>query len=154
MTQSGQTTRPIANEETSVSIIEIHYLYKYWIFSICRNVFAFELKIGNEFCKTVSLYRSTNQSQDEFETFTNNLELILDKIFETIQFLVIALGDFHTKLSQWYKNDKTRTEGSKIANLTSQYGLKQIINQPTHILNNSSSCINLLFTSQPNLVMG
>ena len=37
---------------------------------------VFELKIGNKFCKTVSLYRSPNQSQDEFETFTNNLELI------------------------------------------------------------------------------
>ena len=40
-----------------------------------------------------------------------------------------------------------------IANLTSQYGLKQITNQPTHILNNLSSCIDLLFTSQANLVM-
>ena len=96
---------------------------------------------------------SPNQSQDEFETVTNSLELILDKIFETIPFLVIALGDFNKKLSQWYKNDKTTTQGSKIANFTSQYGLEQIINQPTHIFNNSSSFIDLLFTSQPNLVM-
>ena len=59
-----------------------------------------ELRICNKFCKIVSLYRSPNQSQDEFETFTNNLELILDKIFETNPFLVIALGDFNTKLSQ------------------------------------------------------
>ena len=44
-----------------------------------------------------------------------------------------------------------KEQGSKIANLTSQYALKQIID---HILNNSSSCIDLLFTSQPNLVMG
>ena len=71
-----------------------------------QECIVFELKTGNEFCKTVSLYRSTNQSQDEFETFTNNLELILDKIFETIQFLVIGrLGDFYIKLRQWYKND-------------------------------------------------
>ena len=87
------------------------------------------------------------------ETFTNNLDLILDKIFETNRFLVIALGDFNAKLCQWYKNDKTTTEGSKVANLSSQYGLKQIINQPIHILNNSSSCIDLLFASQPNIVM-
>ena len=97
--------------------------------------------------------RSPNQSQDEFETFTNNLELILDKIFETNPFLLIELGDFNIKLSKRYKNDKTTTEGSKKANLTSQYGLKQIINQPTHILKNSSSCIDLLFTSQANLKM-
>ena len=93
------------------------------------------------------MYRSPNQSQDEFETFRNNLELILDKIFQTNPFLVIALRDSNAKSSQWYKNDKTTTEVSKIPNLTSQYGLKQIINQPKYILNNSSSCIDLLFTS-------
>ena len=91
--------------------------------------------------------------QERIITFTNNLVLILDKIFEPNPFLVIALGDFNTKLSQWYKDDKTTTEGSKIANLTSQYRLKQIRNQPTHILHNSSSCIDLLFTSPLNLVM-
>ena len=69
------------------------------------------------------LYRSPNQSQDDFETFTNNLELSLDQIFETNPFFVITLGDFNAKLSQWYKNDKITTTGSKIANLTSLYGL-------------------------------
>ena len=34
---------------------------------------------------------------------------------------------------------------------TSQFGLHQIINEPTHILQNSASCIDLIFTSQPNL---
>ena len=127
-----------------LKILDIFYL---------QECIVFELKIVDKLCKIVSLYRSPNQYQDEFETFTNNLELILDKIFETNPFLVIALGDFNAKLSQWYKNDKTTTERCKITNLTSQYELKQIINQPTHILNNSSSCIDLLFTSQPNLVM-
>ena len=127
-----------------LKILDIFYLQE------CN---VFELKIAKKFCKIESLYRLPNQSQDEFETFTNKLEIILDKIFETNPFLVIALGNFNVKLSQWYKNDKTTTGGSKIANLTSQYGLKQIMNQPTHILNNSSSCIDLLLTSQPNLVM-
>ena len=62
--------------------------------------------------------RSLSQSQDESKTFTKSLELILDKIFETNPLLDIAL-DFNAKLSRWCKNDKTTTEGSKIANLTS-----------------------------------
>ena len=37
--------------------------------------------------------------------------------------------------------------------MTSQFGLQQLIKEPTHILTNSSSCINLFFTSQPNLAM-
>ena len=93
-----------------LKIQDIFYLQE-WI--------VFELKIGNKFCKIVSLYRSPNQSQDEFETFTNNLELILDKIFETNLFLDIVLGDFNVKLTQWYENNKRATEGFKIASLTS-----------------------------------
>ena len=73
----------------------------------------------------VFLHRSLNQSQDNFQIFTNNLELILEKIFEANPFLVIALEDFKAKLSQWYKSDKTTIEGSKSENLTSQYGLKK-----------------------------
>ena len=37
--------------------------------------------------------------------------------------------------------------------MTSQCGFKQVISDPTHILESSSSCIDLIFTSQPNLVM-
>ena len=48
--------------------------------------------------------------------------------------------------------DKTSPEGLQIDSLTSFYGLNQLIKEPTHITNTSSSCIDLIFTSQPNLV--
>ena len=38
-------------------------------------------------------------------------------------------------------------------NLTCSYGLSQLICDPTHILQNSSSCIDLIFTNQPNFVI-
>ena len=41
----------------------------------------------------------------------------------------------------------------KIESLTSQCEFKQLISDSTHILESSSSCIDLIFTSQPNLVM-
>ena len=44
-------------------------------------------------------------------------------------------------------------EGLKIDALTSQFGLQQLIQEPKHILTNSSSWIDLIFTSQPNLLM-
>ena len=49
--------------------------------------------------------------------------------------------------------NKTAYEGSKIDGITSTFGLQQIINEPTHIIGDSSSCIDLIFTLQPNLVM-
>ena len=39
-----------------------------------------------------------------------------------------------------------------IKNLTSQFGLHQVIEEPIHILDTSYSCIDLIFALQPNLV--
>ena len=44
-------------------------------------------------------------------------------------------------------------EGIQIDSVTSTHGLEQLISEPTHILSNSSSCIDLIFTNQPNLVV-
>ena len=57
------------------------------------------------------------------------------------------------KSSNWYKHDKTTYEGSEIEAITSRFGLKQLIQEPRHILSNTSSCFNLVFTSQHSLVM-
>ena len=40
-----------------------------------------------------------------------------------------------------------------IENLTSSYGFKQLISEPTHLLPMSSSFIDLILTNQPNMVM-
>ena len=66
---------------------------------------------------------------------------------------MIALGDFSSKSSNWYNKDITSDEGKKIETVTSQNGLHQEINEPTQILNNSSSCIDLILHSQPNLLI-
>ena len=83
----------------------------------------------------------------------DNFELNLDKIANKSPYLLVVLGDLNVKSSNWYKNNKTTYEGSKVDAITSQFGLQQLITEPTHILADSSSCIDLLFTSQPNLVI-
>ena len=67
--------------------------------------------------------------------------------------MTIVLGDFNAKSNNWCKADTTFLEGSKINTIANSCGLNQLIQEPTHILNSSSSCIDLIFTSQPNLVM-
>ena len=104
-------------------------------------------------CGFASLYHPPNQSQDDFESFANNFELNIDAVTANNPFLTIVLGDFNIKTNFWFKGDKTSYEGSKIDAITSQFGL-QLINEPTHLVADSSSCIHLIFTSQPNLVMG
>ena len=52
-----------------------------------------------------------------------------------------------------YQSDITTFEESKIDMATSQFILSQIMREPAHILSNSASCIDLIFTSQPNFAM-
>ena len=127
-----------------LKIKNIHYLQE------CIN---FEINIKDKLCNFISLYRSPNQSQDDFESFINDLEHNLDSVMVNNTFLTVILGDFNAKLSLWCNNDITTYEGSKIDGVTSQFGLHQIIKEPTHFIGDSSSCIDLIFTTQPNLVM-
>ena len=63
------------------------------------------------------------------------------------------LGDFNARSSDWWPDDITSPEGTHINSLISMYGFDQIISDPTHVLPASSSCIDLIFTYQPNLVV-
>ena len=67
--------------------------------------------------------------------------------------MTILIGDFNVKCASWYSKDNSTTEGWELRLLTSQSGLNQIINEPTHKTKNSSACIDLLFTSQTNLLI-
>ena len=129
----------------ALRLIAVHYL---------QECLIFEILIGGKLCNFISLYRSLSQSSDSFEEFADNLQLSLDKISNQIVFLTFALSDFNTKPSNWYKYDETTYEGSKFDPVTSQFGLQQLIKEPNHMLGNSTSCTDLIFTSHPNLVMG
>ena len=65
----------------------------------------------------------------------------------------IILGDFNSRATSWWVNDKTAIEGTCLAAFISFHGFQQLISGFTHILPNSMSCIDLIFTDQPNLVV-
>ena len=99
-----------------------------------------------------SLDRSPSQTWDTFETFADNLKLSLDTLTNKNPFLIVAIGDFDAKTANCYKNDTASYEGLKIDAIAFQFCSQQLINEPTHLKGNSSSCIDLIFTSEPNLV--
>ena len=61
--------------------------------------------------------------------------------------------DDNARSSNWCKYDISNNEGVQIDSVTSIHGLEQLIYEPTQILSNFSSCIDLIFTNQPNLVV-
>ena len=112
----------------------------------------FEVSIKNKRGYVVSLYRSPSQTQDEFDNFLTSFEKLIGDIIAKNPSFVLITGDFNARSTNWWKNDLSTSEGTQIDSLTTSYGLSQIISDPTHILPNSSSCIDLIFTNQPNLV--
>ena len=77
----------------------------------------------------------------------------LDDSFNSNPFLTTVIGDFNAKSNKWSESDRSTIEESKIDFLTSQFGISQIIKEPTHVLENSSSFIDLIFTTQLNVVL-
>ena len=112
-----------------------------------------EFCVGKKICRLISLYRSSSQSQEEFNTFLDNSDSNLETVSFSNPFLTILIGEFNAKCASWYSKDNSTIEVSKLRLLTSEFGLNQVINEPTHITENFSTCIDLLFTSQSNLVI-
>ena len=81
----------------------------------------------------------------------SNFDQLLNHIKQFRASFTIILGDFNARFKSWWPEDVTSHEGTHIESLTTMHGLQQLILDPTHLLANSSSCIDLLFTDQPNL---
>ena len=77
----------------------------------------------------------------------------LETLAQRNPFLTGVIGDFNAKSKNWCSKDSANFEGITTENVTSQFCLSQIIKEATHILESSSSCIDLIYTKQPNLVV-
>ena len=94
-----------------------------------------------------------SQTSDEVDSFITNLDKMVDDTSRSNPHFVLIIGNFNAKSSNWSSNDITTAESAQLNYLTSLYGRKQVITEPTHILESSASCIDLIFTNQPNIVM-
>ena len=92
------------------------------------------MKIGDELCRFVALYRSPSQTQDDFLSFSQNFELTLETLSEYNPYLLVAIGDFNAKLRHWYSQDTNTFEGISVENVASQIRLHKAIREPTPIL--------------------
>ena len=99
----------------------------------------------------VSLYRSPSQSSDEFSKFIVNLEKTINLIQSSG--ITLLLGDFNAKLKRWYSEHSDTNEGLEIESVVNLFGFTQLISEPTHILPSSSTCIDLIFTNHPNMII-
>ena len=99
------------------------------------------------------MYTSSMHTFDDFNSLKNNLEKRVANTSSSNPHFILMIGDSNAKSSNWSYNDTITAEGAQLDHLTLLYGMKQVITDPTHILDNPSSCIDLIFFNQPNLIM-
>ena len=67
--------------------------------------------------------------------------------------LLTTIGDCDDKSSNWYNKYKTSFEGNTIKHVTSHLDYIRYLMNLRILLPNSPSCLDLIFTSQPNMVI-
>ena len=70
----------------SIKVLDVRFL---------QGSIAFQLRIRDKLCSFISLYRSPNQSYDDFVSFLDNFELTLDNLAQQNLLLMVAIGDLY-----------------------------------------------------------
>ena len=112
----------------------------------------YEVSIKNKREYLLWLWRSPSQTQDELNNFLINFEELIGDINSKNQLFVLVTGHLKVRSTYRLRNDLSRGEGNQVNSLMTSYDMSQIISDPTHILPNSCSSFDLIFTNQPNLV--
>ena len=95
----------------------------------------------------------TYRSPSQFEEILSNFDSLLNHIKQFRPSFTIILGNFSARSKSWWPEDVTSYEGIHIESLSTTHGLQQLTSDPTHLLPNSPSFTDLIFTNQPNLVV-
>ena len=120
--------------------------------TLLTTCLVLEMLYNNKLVLVSFIYRSPSQSSQEFAQFEMLFSQLLNDITSKKPFFSIILGDFNARSKCWWTLDKQSKEGDSLFLISSTSGYTQLINSATHIIGNSSSCIDLIFTQQPNLV--
>ena len=115
-----------------------------------------ELKFGRKKIFFTVLYRSPafNHTSPEFHAFLSNFKNLYSKIKAENPFATFFTGDFNAHPQFWWSDGDTTPEGREIEDLFTSLGLSQIISEPTNFEPNCNpSCIDLVVTDQPNLIL-
>ena len=90
----------------------------------------------------------------EFQTFTTNFQNLYAKIKSEHPFAMFYTGDFNAHSQAWRPLRNTTPEGNELDNLFTKFGQFQLISEPTNYEpNKNPSCIDLILTDQPNIVL-
>ena len=114
---------------------------------------AFEIQLDKRKYFLIVQYCSPSQTSSEFGTSMTCFENMLSRVSAEDPYTVIITGDFSCRSSKWWQGDTDNEERKVFEPFSTDLGLHQPMSEPTHIMGNSKSCIDAIFTDQPNLFL-
>lgn len=93
-----------------------------------------------------------SQNHEKLEHFCVSFDLLFSNINNKLPICSIFPRKFNNCSSNWWENDITNSVGQELDSITSSAGYSQIVDKPTQIVNNSISCINLIFRTNANVI--
>ena len=95
-------------------------------------------------------YRSPSQNKEEYVAYFKKIESVCVTISKLKPSGIILCGDFNARSPLFWDNESTETpEGKILSDFMMLNYMEQLINEPTHLPDNSSTCIDLILTDQP-----
>ena len=150
------------NNPTNTRRGGVGLFYKNSLPLIIRNDLSFdesivvEVKFGRKKFFFTVLYRSpaSDHNSLNFQAFLSDLRNLYVNIKAENPFATFFTRDFNAHSQYWWPDGDTTPEGTEIEHLLSSLGLSQVICEPTNFEpNKKPSCIDLVITDQPNLVL-
>ena len=151
-----------ANHPDNVSHGGVGLFYKTSLPVIHRDDLSFdesiviELKVGRKKVFFTVLYRSPSNKHGshEFDNFLSNFRNLYSNIEAENPYATFFTGDFNGHSQNWWPDGDTNAEGREIEDIFASLNLTQIISEPTNFQpGKRPSCIDLIVTDQPNLVI-
>ena len=115
-----------------------------------------ELNFGRKKIFFTVLYRSPSVkcNSPAFNDFLENFKSLHTNILSEKPYAIFYTGDFNGHSKFWWPQGDTTPEGKSIEEAFSALNLSQVISEPTNFTpNKNPSCIDLLVTDQPNLIL-
>jgi len=111
-----------------------------------------ELSISRKKVFCIVTYRKFGQTITESETYLEKLNEIMEQIRLETPYCTFLLGDVNGHNKKWYQGDKSDKIGQSIQEIFDNFGFTQMVNQPTYLINNCKTLVDIFATNQPNLV--
>ena len=151
-----------ANHPSNIARGGVGIFYKNSLPLIVRPDLSFdeslvvEVKLQRKKIFFTVLYRSPSAKSNsvEFQTFLRNFRNLKTSLSAENPFAMFFTGDFNGHSQAWWPNGDTNLEGKALNETFNSLNLTQMISDPTNFSPNSNpSCIDLVVTDQPNLIL-